>query len=147
MKVRTLVTITGMPLVSGIAIAFVVAYASAQVVADRNGVLADAMGYTLYTFDKDGAGRSACYDECAGAWPPFAVRPGEAPSGAFTIVVRGDGLRQWALEGRPLYTFAADTKPGDVRGDGLGGLWHAAKRAAKDRAPTSLSANAKRHAY
>jgi predicted lipoprotein with Yx(FWY)xxD motif len=143
MNDRTLLTITGLPLFTGIAIAFVVAYASAQVVAVRNGVLADTMGNTLYTFDQDAAGRSNCHDECADAWPPFAARAGETASGPFTIVLRGDGVRQWALDGRPLYTFAADTKPGDVRGDGQGGLWHVAKRFTKSGAGTTLSANAK----
>jgi predicted lipoprotein with Yx(FWY)xxD motif len=35
---------------------------------------------------------------------------------------------QWAYKGKPLYTFAKDTKPGDTTGDGfLNGAWHIAK--------------------
>jgi predicted lipoprotein with Yx(FWY)xxD motif len=33
----------------------------------------------------------------------------------------------WAYEGWPLYLWVKDTKPGDVTGDGVGGVWHAAK--------------------
>ena len=34
-------------------------------------ILTDANGMTLYTFDKDTAGTSNCYDECAANWPPL----------------------------------------------------------------------------
>ena len=49
-------------------------------------------------------------------------------SGDWTIVTRDDGSKMWALKGKPLYTFAKDTKPGDTTGDGfLNGAWHIAK--------------------
>ena len=32
----------------------------------------DEKGMTLYTFDKDEAGKTNCYDKCAVAWPPLA---------------------------------------------------------------------------
>ena len=48
--------------------------------------------------------------------------------GAWTIVTRDDGLKQWALNGKPVYAFAKDTKAGDKVGDGfLNGAWHVAK--------------------
>ena len=34
---------------------------------------------------------------------------------------------QWADEGQPLYTYAKDKKPGDVKGDNVGKVWHVAK--------------------
>src|SRR6266508_3144578 len=34
-------------------------------------VLVDARGHTLYLFDKDKHGRSACYGACATYWPPL----------------------------------------------------------------------------
>jgi predicted lipoprotein with Yx(FWY)xxD motif len=37
---------------------------------------------------------------------------------------RTDGTLQWANEGKPLYTYANDKKPGDVTGDGMNGVWH-----------------------
>ena len=36
-------------------------------------VLTDAKGMTLYTFDKDMGGKSACNGPCAGNWPPLAA--------------------------------------------------------------------------
>lgn len=38
--------------------------------------------------------------------------------------MRTDGTMQWAYEGKPLYLWTKDTKPGDVTGDGVGGVWH-----------------------
>ncbi|WP_378948100.1 hypothetical protein [Mesorhizobium sp. ANAO-SY3R2] len=33
----------------------------------------------------------------------------------------------WAYDKKPVYTSAKDKKAGDMKGDGIGGLWHAAK--------------------
>ena len=90
-------------------------------------VLVDAKGMTLYTFDKDAKGVSNCYDKCAVAWPPFMAEAGAKAEGDWTIVKRTDGGMMWAYEGMPLYTFVKDLKPGDVTGEGVGGVWHLAK--------------------
>lgn len=88
--------------------------------------LVDAKGMTLYTFDKDAAGKSACNGPCATNWPPLMASGGSA-SGDWTILVRNDGSKQWAYKGKPLYTWSKDTKPGDTMGDGfLNNQWHAA---------------------
>ncbi|MEQ8347639.1 MAG: hypothetical protein RIB84_16525 [Sneathiellaceae bacterium] len=92
---------------------------------DAGAVLTDANGMTLYTFDKDGAGMSACYDQCAQAWPPVAAP--EGVSGDWSAVERKDGIRQLAYKGQPLYLWVKDTKPGDVTGDGFKDVWHVAK--------------------
>jgi predicted lipoprotein with Yx(FWY)xxD motif len=94
--------------------------------APANGVLATSAGATVYTFDKDapGTGKSSCNGQCATNWPPLAAQASDAPAGDWTIVTRDDGAKQWAYKGRPLYTFAKDEKPGDVAGDGKGGVWH-----------------------
>ena len=107
---------------------FSAAGANAQTVADKNGVLADATGRTLYTFTKDAPGKSNCNAGCAAAWPPFMVKDGDKPASGFTAVTRDDGSRQWAMGGKPLYYFAADTQPGDVKGDGQGGVWHVIRK-------------------
>jgi len=100
-------------------------------------VLVDTKGMTLYIFDKDkkGATASACTDKCLGAWPPFLAEKGAAAAGDWTIVdVAGkDGkpAKMWAYDGRPLYFFVKDKKPGDVTGDGVNGfgaLWHVVKQ-------------------
>jgi predicted lipoprotein with Yx(FWY)xxD motif len=89
--------------------------------------LVDAQGMSLYAFDKDEAGKSACNGPCAAAWPPLAAPSGASASGAWTLVKREDGSAQWAYKGRPLYTFVKDGKPGDANGDGFKDIWHIAK--------------------
>jgi predicted lipoprotein with Yx(FWY)xxD motif len=89
--------------------------------------LVDAHGMTLYTFDKDTAGKSACNGPCATNWPPLAASNATS-SGDWTVVARDDGNKQFAYKGRPLDTFAKDTAPGDIKGDGfLNNAWHIAQ--------------------
>ncbi|WP_020590603.1 COG4315 family predicted lipoprotein [Kiloniella laminariae] len=82
-------------------------------------------GMTLYTFDKDTAGASACYGGCADKWPPYIAAEGTEIPG-LTTIERQDGSKQWAKDGKPLYFWMGDSKPGDTSGDGLGGVWHIA---------------------
>lgn len=103
--------------------------ASAQApVKTSDGVLTNQSGMTLYTFDKDSAGKSACNGPCAANWPPLTAQADAKSSGDYTIITRDDGLKQWAYKGKPLYTWTKDQKPGDKNGDGfLSNQWHAAK--------------------
>lgn len=108
---------------------------------DRFGkILVDSAGRTLYTFDRDTAGdgyesytASACSGQCAQTWPPLVLPSGEArpTAGAgvtgLTTFPRDDGATQVAFNGRALYLYAGDARPGDVNGDGVGGVWHVAK--------------------
>ena len=90
-------------------------------------VLADAKGMTLYTYDKDKPGESACTGKCAEIWPPAKATASEKPSGDFTTIKRPDGTMQWAYDGKPLYTYKDDKKAGEANGDGKGNVWHVAK--------------------
>ena len=90
-------------------------------------VLTDAKGMTLYVFDKDTSGKSACNGPCATNWPPLMAPASAKTMGKYTVVTRDDGSRQWAYDGKPLYTWAKDTKPGDTTGDGVNNVWHVAK--------------------
>lgn len=90
-------------------------------------VLTNAAGLTLYTFDKDEAGKSNCYDSCATSWPPMPAEASSTNEGDFTVVERTDGTFMWAHDGQPLYTWVGDSAMGDVSGDGVGGVWHVAK--------------------
>ena len=94
-----------------------------------NGALVDAKGMTLYTFDKDttGSGKSACNGPCAALWPPAMAAAADQPAGAFAIVVRDDGSRQWSYKGKPVYTYQADQKSGDRTGDNFKDVWHIIK--------------------
>ncbi len=94
-----------------------------------NGALVDIRGMTLYTFDKDvaGSGKSTCNGPCATLWPPAMAAAGDQPAGAFAIVVRDDGSRQWAYKNKPVYTYQPDQKPGDRTGDNFKDVWHIIK--------------------
>lgn len=98
-------------------------------------ILVDAAGKTLYTFDKDTGGTSACTGGCAGTWPALVLAPGATAPVAgpgvtnLTAVVRPDdpAKTQVAFNGKPLYTYGQDAAAGDTKGDGVGGNWHVAK--------------------
>ncbi len=84
-------------------------------------------GMTLYVFDNDTVGTSSCNSTlCISTWPPLIADDNAAAEAPFTIVTRDDGLDQWALRGKPLYFFAGDSVPGDINGEGVGGVWHVA---------------------
>ena len=117
-------------ILAALATAFTANVAIAQSVAETNGMLA-ASGRTLYTFDKDAANKSNCNGGCAAAWPPFLAKDGAQGSGEFSVITRDDGARQWAINEKPLYFFAADAEAGDAKGDGQGGVWHVVRGASK----------------
>ncbi|MFJ3483932.1 hypothetical protein ACIPL1_11210 [Pseudomonas sp. NPDC090202] len=95
---------------------------------EKDGVLTDHHGMTLYTFDKDtSAGKSVCNDQCAVNWPPLVAAAGEKAEGDWTIIKRDDGASQWVYKGKPLYTFKGDKAAGDKTGDGKNDVWHLAK--------------------
>lgn len=89
-------------------------------------VLTGANDMTLYIFDNDTQGVTNCYDRCAERWPPLFADEGAAPEGDFTLVERTDGTTMWAYKGMPLYFWIEDMVPGDITGDGVGGVWHLA---------------------
>lgn len=97
----------------------------------RAGLLADAAGRTLYTFDKDTTGKSNCSGGCLAAWPVFAAKPGAKAQGDFGLIDAAGGQQQWTIKGKPLYYFAGDAQPGERNGDGSGGTWHVVPAPAK----------------
>ena len=93
-----------------------------------NSIMTDGKGRALYLFTKDEMNKSNCVDACAQRWPPLTVK-GEAKSGAgvmsklMSTITRADGSTQVTYNGWPLYYFANDEKPGDVKGQNVGGVW------------------------
>src|SRR5262245_51455112 len=71
-------------------------------------------GAPFYTYDKDAPGVSNCVGECATAWPPARPAQGAVGEGAWSIISRKDGGKQWAFHGKPLYTFAKEGGKGEI---------------------------------
>jgi predicted lipoprotein with Yx(FWY)xxD motif len=94
-------------------------------------VLTNASGFTLYWFGPDTTTKSNCNGSCAAIWPPVKgpATAGPGVTGKLGTIKRSDGSIQATYDGHPLYTYVADTAPGQARGNGLnvnGGLWHEA---------------------
>lgn len=102
-------------------------------VSELGALIVDGGGHTLYDFHKDRGATSACYEACAAAWPPLLTdgRPEaekHASASKLGTTRRNDGTVQVTYAGHPLYTYAADTKPGQANGndvDQFGGEWYA----------------------
>ena len=93
-----------------------------------NGMLTDAKGMTLYTWDNDKeANKSSCNGMCLMNWPALTAAAADRDMGDWKIITRDDGAKQWAYKGKPLYYFRMDAKAGDTTGDGRGMVWHIAK--------------------
>ena len=96
-------------------------------------ILVDSKSHTLYLFQKDKSGKSACYGTCAANWPPYLTTG--KPTAATGIkksmlgtIKRTDGKLQVTYNHHPLYHFKFDTKAGSIRGAAaaaFGGHWYA----------------------
>ena len=93
-------------------------------------IVVDGEGRTLYVFTKDIADppKSNCDGDCAAMWPPVEAPAGEpqldgVDASLVGTVTRTDGSKQVTLNGWPLYQFAKDTKPGEAKGQAVGGVW------------------------
>lgn len=90
-------------------------------------ILTTAAGHTLYTFDKDSNGTSSCDAACLKIWPAYLASAKAKPEIPWSKVKTTDGKDMWAYNGKPVYTYIKDKKPGDTEGDGVGGNWHIIK--------------------
>jgi predicted lipoprotein with Yx(FWY)xxD motif len=94
-------------------------------------LVTDDKGFTLYRFTKDSRqpSKSACEDACAKTWPPVPAEgvtlPAGVPVSLLGSVKRPDGIEQLTLGGIPAYRYSKDVRPGDVKGEGVGGTWFA----------------------
>jgi predicted lipoprotein with Yx(FWY)xxD motif len=95
-------------------------------------ILVDGRGHTLYLFERDKRATSTCYGACATYWPPLTTKAKPQAgrgimAGKLGTTKRRDGRLEVTYEGHPLYTFVADTKRGDTKGQNLdqfGGGWY-----------------------
>jgi predicted lipoprotein with Yx(FWY)xxD motif len=96
-------------------------------------ILVNGKGVTLYLFEKDKKGKSACSGACAQAWPPLLTKgtpkgSGGASASKLGTTKRSDGTTQVTYNGHPLYTFIKDNnKAGSTAGEGVdafGAEWY-----------------------
>ncbi len=96
-------------------------------------VIVDSRGHTLYLFEKDKRGHSACSGACVSYWPPLLttakpIAAGGAKRSLLGTIRRADGTKQVTFAGHPLYLFFGDSKRGQTNGEGLhdfGAAWYA----------------------
>jgi predicted lipoprotein with Yx(FWY)xxD motif len=109
-------------------------------------IVVDGQGMTAYFFDNDtpGSGTSACTGDCAKLWPAIESATTtpvvDGVSGTIATIKGVDGGNQITIDGRPIYTFANDKKPGDVAGQGVGGIWFAVSASGEELTSATPSA-------
>src|SRR5215211_9046147 len=93
-------------------------------------ILTDSDGRTLYRFTRDTVNvSSACYGQCAVAWPPLLLDEGTPVAGEgvngnlLGVLTRTDGTRQVMYNGMPLYYYNKDANAGDTNGQLVGNVW------------------------
>ena len=102
-------------------------------------IIVNGQGRTLYLFEKDKRGRSACSGACATYWPPLVthgkpIAANGAKRALLGTIRRADGTRQVTYAGHPVYRYLLDSKRGQTKGEGLndfGGGWDALTPAGK----------------
>jgi predicted lipoprotein with Yx(FWY)xxD motif len=97
-------------------------------------VLVDSRGRTLYMFVPDKRSKVTCVGGCAVVWPPVKLTSAAKPaaSGLAKLALLGSdrnpaGGRVVTYDKWPLYTYVADTAPGQAKGQALnlnGGFWY-----------------------
>ena len=104
-------------------------------------ILANARGFTVYAFTKDGRNRNACVAirGCSSVWPAVSggsrvtLGPGVRRALVGTITLP-NGTKQLTYGGHPLYTYVADSGPGQtsyVNFLQFGGRWPAVDAAGR----------------
>jgi len=101
-----------------------------SVLVDGEVVRLDKTDFQLYIFDNDGEEDSNCSGGCATNWPALIATSDDEATAPFSIFSRDDdGLRQWAINGHPLYFFAPDLQANDANGESASDVWWVARPA------------------
>ena len=81
--------------------------------------ITDTLGRTLYV--KSG---SKCAGNCLKVWPPYEAKQAVAQGGKLGVTLNEDAkILQYTWNGQLLYYYAEDKNPGDIKGNGVGGVW------------------------
>jgi len=96
-------------------------------------ILVSSKGRTIYLFQKDRNGKSACSASCAQFWPPLIGhgKPTAGPGVKASLLgttKRANGSLQVTYNKHPLYTYSLDKQAGQTNGEGVsafGARWYA----------------------
>lgn len=89
----------------------------------------DKSNFALYTFDNDTTGVSNCENACLDIWPPLLADDNDIAISPYSIITRSNGMKQWAINGMPLYFFTPDLTAEDTNGENVNTVWHVARPA------------------
>jgi predicted lipoprotein with Yx(FWY)xxD motif len=96
-------------------------------------IVENGQGFTLYMFTRDRRNTDTCSAACRAVWPPVTsagkalAGPG-VKRGLIGSIALPSGARQVTYAGHPLYTYVADSGPGQtfyVGANQFGGNWYA----------------------
>jgi predicted lipoprotein with Yx(FWY)xxD motif len=93
-------------------------------------IVVDGKGMSVYYYTKDtkDSGTSACTGGCLTAWPPVLTTSDtpavEGVTGTVGTITTPDGKKQLTINGMPVYYYEKDKAPGDITGQGVGGVWY-----------------------
>jgi predicted lipoprotein with Yx(FWY)xxD motif len=95
-------------------------------------IIVDGSGRALYLFDIEREPVARCYDACASAWPPMraansALVADELDQSLLATIARRDGSWQVTYNRHPLYYYAGDRAPGEIKCQAVfeyGGGWY-----------------------
>jgi predicted lipoprotein with Yx(FWY)xxD motif len=114
-------------------------------------ILVDGSGRTLYLFTQDGENTNSmnCDAACLKLWPPLEDKPkaGAGVDAGLIGTTKGGDKTQATYAGHPLYYYAKDKGPGDLKGQGIDKIWYvldpqgAAVKSAAPSTPSSDNGN------
>jgi predicted lipoprotein with Yx(FWY)xxD motif len=92
-------------------------------------LLVSSTGFTLYQLGSERKGTIKCTGSCAKIWPPLLLAAGAKPiagpgvsQAKLGAIKRPDHGTEVTYNGKALYRFASDSKPGAVTGQNVAGF-------------------------
>ena len=105
-------------------------------------ILVNSRGFTVYVFTRDGVNKDNCakFGGCLSIWPPVttsgtAIAGRGVSSRLIGTITLKNGVKQVTYAGHPLYTYVADSGPGQtfyVNVSQFGGRWPAVSAAGNE---------------
>jgi predicted lipoprotein with Yx(FWY)xxD motif len=90
-------------------------------------IVVDHNGRTVYIYKPNGTSTTSKVPAALKAVWPAVTSTGTTPkvaAGLNSAKTKVNAQHQVSYNGQLLYTFSADTKPGDAKGQGLGKVWY-----------------------